>query len=390
MSTINVESNNKMITYENKKNCFDNENNNDNNDNNDNDIMASPFFNRIVSQKKDTQTQSTYDEKNKISFKEKNDLNKNIMGFIQINNEINPFNIKDNNINFFDKDIKNKLSKNKILILPQNQQCNDEILSFRKRDEPEKNNKEKNNNIIIINNFTSEDKKINIEIKYTNNNLFKNFIHENFNNLKINKFYLEFNKRKKIKKISARFKETGLIKEKEYINQLDDNNLFMNNLSIIKEEESPIMHTFKKMKNYYPISNNSKLYSKSSVEKIIDGDKEINEDDIDKILMGSLSENKDKYYNCNKLKNWQSQEIMVVSNFNSIMRSRINRKENAKLLIEGILYLIKFFSILCFNIRRNTFIKLKWNWKLNKLRNYVILFCIKSNIKQSRIDKNSN
>ena len=61
MSTINVESNNKMITYENKKNCFDNENNNDNNDNNDNDIMASPFFNRIVSQKKDTQTQSTYD-----------------------------------------------------------------------------------------------------------------------------------------------------------------------------------------------------------------------------------------------------------------------------------------------------------------------------------------
>ena len=312
------------------------------------------------------------------------------MGFIQINNEINPFNIKDNNINFFDKDIKNKLSKNKILILPQNQQCNDEILSFRKRDEPEKNNKEKINNIIIINNFTSEDKKINIEIKYINNNLFKNSIHENFNNLKINKFYLEFNKRKRIKKISARFIEAGLIKEKEYINQLDDNNLFMNNLSIIKEEESPIMHTFKKMKNYYPISNNSKLYSKSSVEKIIDGDKEINEDDIDKILMGSLSENKDKYYNCNKLKNWQSQEIMVVSNFNSIMRSRINRKENAKLLIEGILYLIKFFSILCFNIRRNTFIKLKWNWKLNKLRNYVILFCIKSNIKQSRIDKKSN
>ena len=85
-------------------------------------------------------------------------------------------------------------------------------------------------------------------------------------------------------------------------------------------------------------------------------------------------------YKLKKLKNWQSQEIMVVSNFNSVMRNRRNRKENAKLLIEGILCLIRFFGVLCFNIRKDCYIKLKWNWKMKKFVNYLINFYIKKNI----------
>ena len=140
------------------------------------------------------------------------------------------------------------------------------------------------------------------------------------------------------------------------------------------------------MEHYYPISNNSKLYSNASVEKIIDGDKEINEDDIDVILMDSLSGC--KYNRVNKLKSWQSQEIMVVSNFNSIMRNRRNRKENAKLLIKGILCIIRFFSILCFNIRKDTYMELKLIWKINKFVNYLKIFCFKNHLKNAKIFSN--
>ena len=96
----------------------------------------------------------------------------------------------------------------------------------------------------------------------------------------------------------------------------------MNNLSTIKEEESSITKTVKKNQNYYPISNNSKLFSKISLEKLIDGEKKINEEDIDKILMNSLSDYNSNFYKLKKLKKWQSQEILVVSNFNSVMRNR--------------------------------------------------------------------
>ena len=315
--------------------------------------------------------------------------NNNILGFVKINNEINPFNIEDNNINFFDKDVSIEISKNKILNFPDRQQITDDILSFRKNNNPENLNKDKNNNfnIIKIKNITSEDNKINIDIKLINNNIFNNSSsrdNNNYKDLHINKFFFEYiNDKIRIIKITARLKDAKLIKEKEEIIQQNNNynnhNFLLNNLSIIKEEESPMTKTFKKKENYYPISNSSKLYSKISVEKLIDGEKEINEEDIDKILMDSLSDYNNNYYKLKKLKNWQSQEIMVVSNFNSAMKNRRYRKENAKLLIEGILYLIKFFGILCFNIRKDTYIKLKWNWKMNKFINYLISFCIKKN-----------
>ena len=185
--------------------------------------------------------------------------------------------------------------------------------------------------------------------------------------------------KKKLKKIWARLKDAKIVKEKEDIIQRNNNNYFLYNLSTIKEEETPKTKTLKKNENYYPISNNSKLFSKISIEKIIDGEKEINEEDIDKILMDSFSDYNNNY-KLKKLKNWQSQEIKVVSNFNSVMRNRRNRKENAKLLIEGILCLIRFFGVLCFNIRKDCYIKLKWNWKMKKFVNYLINFCIKKNI----------
>ena len=181
-----------------------------------------------------------------------------------------------------------------------------------------------------------------------------------------------------MKKISARLIDSKLIKEKEELLKLNNINCFYTNtnLSVIKEEDSPIAQTFKKMENYYPISNNSKLFSKASIEKIIDGEKEINEENIDKILMNSLSD-KIKYPKNKKLKKWQSQEIMVVSCFDSAMKKRRSRKENAKLLIEGLLCLIKFFSILCFKIRKEAYLKLKWKLKIKKFISYLIAFCIK-------------
>ena len=155
-------------------------------------------------------------------------------------------------------------------------------------------------------------------------------------------------------------------------------------MSVIKEEddEKNINDSstqksipFKKKEHYYNISNNSKLISKASIEKLIDGSKVINEEDIDKFLMEKSSS---RY----KYNNKKSQEIMVVSNFGSVMRNRINRKENAKALISGILILIEFFGNLSFEIRKKSYIKLKTNWKLYKLRSYIIRYGLKYVFKQ--------
>ena len=384
LNTTTIGNFDKIINFDKKRNCFDNENDKNNN------IVQSPFFCREINQ---TNKDNFSLENRKIiltknEMKEKSGFaNNNILGFVKINNEINPFNIQENNINFLDQDIKNTISHNKVLIFQESQQNTDDILSFRKNNNPENINTVKINNfeIIKINNITSEDGKISIDIKYTKSNIFQYSLNKNhYNNLNINKFFFEFiNDKIRIIKISARLKDAKLIKEKEEIIQQNNNynnyNFLLNNLSIIKEEESPMTKTFKKKENYYPISNNSKLNSKISVEKLIDGEKEINEEDIDKILMDSLSDYNNNYHKLKKLKNWQSQEIMVVSNFNSAMRNRRYRKENAKLLIEGILCLIKFFGNLCFNIRKDTYIKLKWNWKMNRFINYLISFCIKKN-----------
>ena len=161
-----------------------------------------------------------------------------------------------------------------------------------------------------------------------------------------------------------RVKNSKMIKEKEdYIDLTNEENKknYLYSLSIIKEEDdeknindSSLLKSIpkKKIDHYFNISNNSKLYSKTSVEKLIDGDKVIKEEDMDNILFSNSSSYRGGY-------NKRSQEIMVVSNFCSVMRSRINRKENAKLLINGILILIQFFGNLCFNIRKSTFAKMK-------------------------------
>ena len=389
LNTTTIGNLDKILNFDKKKNCFDNENDKNNNN------VQSPFFRREVNQ---TGNKDKYSLDNRTiiltrnEMKQKSGFINNILGFAKINNEneVNPFNIQDNNINnnnLFDLDIKNKISQNNISIIPENQHNTDDILSFRQSNNPENinhNNNINNSNIIKINNIISKDNKINIDIKYINYSISQNPLNRNnYKDLYINKFFFEFiNDKIRVIKISARLKDSKLIKEKEEIIQTKNNNynFLLTNLSVIKEEESsPKTKTFKKRENYYPISNNSKLYSKISIEKLIDGEKEINEEDIDKILMGSLSDYNNNYHKLKKLKNWQSQEIMVVSNFNSAMRNRRNRKENAKLLIEGLLYVIKFFGILCFNIRKETYIKLKWNWKMNKFINYLISFCIKKN-----------
>lgn len=380
LNTATIENfNNKNIkkNLDTKKNCFDNENEKEKNSNNDNDILHSPFFSRIPTNQDKCSLENRKIILTKNEMKEKSIFynNNNILGFIKINNEINPFNIQDNNINFFDKDIKNKISLNNIFLQENQSQSTEEILSFRQKPTKE------SAYIIQIYNSTSLDNKINIDIKYINNNFFTSSTHNNnFKNLQIYNFVFEYiQNKKKLKKIWARLKDAKIVKEKEDIIQRNNNNYFLYNLSTIKEEETPKTKTLKKNENYYPISNNSKLFSKISIEKIIDGEKEINEEDIDKILMDSFSDYNNNY-KLKKLKNWQSQEIMVVSNFNSVMRNRRNRKENAKLLIEGILCLIRFFGVLCFNIRKDCYIKLKWNWKMKKFVNYLINFCIKKNV----------
>ena len=378
--------NTKFLNFENKRNCFDNEqindshnhnhinNYNSNNENNyiKNEVNHSPFFN------------------SKIKPIKRKSENNNLL-----NNNNNSINLK--NVECFDNKKKNRISSNKILIAPenmQNNQINDEILSFRKKNISE--------NIIIQNyNLSTNDNKLSIDIKYMNDYCFKNSSCP-YNNLDLKIIKFDFSllsnlsNINRIKKITARLKDSKIVKEKEEIlikgyNNYNNNHLLYN-LSTIKEEderaknESPFVQTFKAMEHYYPISNNSKLYSNASVEKIIDGDKEINEDDIDVILMDSLSGC--KYNRVKKLKSWQSQEIMVVSNFNSIMRNRRNRKENAKLLIKGILCIIRFFSILCFNIRKDTYMELKLIWKINKFVNYLKIFCFKNHLKNAKILSN--
>ena len=182
-------------------------------------------------------------------------------------------------------------------------------------------------------------------------------------------------------------KNSEIIKEKEDYVDLNNNEnrkKYLYSLSIIKEEDDEKYindssfkkpFPFKKLEPYYNISNNSKLISKASIEKLIDGDKIINEEDIDQILSKSSS----RYKNYDK----KSQEIVIVSNFNSVMRNRINRKENAKALINGILILIEFFGSLCFNIRKNTFEKFKMSWKLSKMRTSIIKYIFMIFIKKS-------
>ena len=366
-----IETDKNIQNYENQRFTFDNEKECENENNNE---TKSPFFNG-----KNAQNNISENNKNNLSKKEfqsKNSDNKdNIIGFIQINNEINPFKIKNNNINFFNESS------------PNYQSNEDEILSFRKKNSAKNNNKL--NQIINIFNIKSKDNKLNIDIKYFSNSNFKKYSYKfNNNELIIDNFYLKIcdnmfiNKR--IKKISLRVKNSRLIKEKEEdvdLNNKENRKKYLYSLSIIKEEDdeknindSSLQRSnpFKKLEPYYNISNNSKLISKSSIEKLIDGDKIINEEDLDKVLNKSSSRYKG-YNHYNK----KSQEIMVVSNFNSIMRNRIHRKENAKSLINGILILIKFFGSLSFNIRKKIFIKFKMYWKLCKFMIHVIKYAYK-------------
>ena len=361
LNAANIERSYKIINVESQeKNLFDNENKN-----NDINIAQSPFFNKVINNNKSVK-KNDMDDDNKI------------IGFIKLNSEINPFDIQDNSFNLINKNKKSKGTQNKI-VPSENQQNADEILSFRKN----------NNNLNIINleKLITTDNKLNINIKYLENNYFSNNSKAYINSdLSIECFFCEYNNNsKKIKKIFVRLKEAKLIKEREEIIPQNNNYFYTNtNLSVIKEEDSPIEQTFKKIENYYPISNNSKLFSKASVEKLIDGEKEINEENIDKILLNTLSERNKKV---KKLKNWQSQEIMVVSCFDSSMKDRRNRKENAKLLIKGLLHLIKFFSILCFKIRKETYLKFKWKLKINKFIHYLVDFCIRKEFSKRKINK---
>ena len=365
-----IENDKNIQVYENKRFTFDNEKENT-------DLERSPFFNEKNAQNNFSENDNIISSKGKI--KSNNSDNKdNIIGFIQINNEINPFKIKNNNINFFNESVKN-------------QQQEDEILSFRKKNSER--NKNKSNPIINILNLKTLDNKLNINIKYFPDSYFPQNS-KIFNNNELNQenfcFKLSNNNdmnNKRIKKISLRVKNSKIIKEKEdYVDLSNNENRkkYLYSLSIIKEEDDEKYinessfkkpFPFKKLEPYYNISNNSKLISKASIEKLIDGDKIINEEDIDQILSKSSS----RYKNYDK----KSQEILIVSNFNSIMRNRINRKENAKALINGILILIEFFGSLCFNIRKNTFEKFKMSWKLSKMRTSIIKYILMIFIKKS-------
>ena len=361
-----IENEKSISNYEKEKYNFDNENKDikrkkeqRNNDNN-NDIQRSPFFNG-----------KSNISKNNTDIKDKD----NIIGFIQVNNEINPFKIKNNNINFFNE-TKTHISENTL------QANEDEILSFRQKTSNDK------KSIIKLLSSKTKDNKLNIDIKYFPYSFNKKKTNKYFNNeLSIEKNNFKINNNLRIKKISMRVKNSKMIKEKEdYIDLTNEENKknYLYSLSIIKEEDdeknindSSLLKSIpkKKIEHYFNISNNSKLYSKASVEKLIDGDKVIKEEDIDNILFSNSSSYRGGY-------NKRSQEIMVVSNFCSVMRSRINRKENAKLLINGILILIQFFGNLCFNIRKSTFSKMKMNWKIKKMITSIIRYTLKKSYKK--------
>ena len=362
-----IENEKSISNYEKEKYNFDNESKDikrkkeqENNDNNNNDIQRSPFFNG-----------KSNISKNNTDIKDKD----NIIGFIQVNNEINPFKIKNNNINFFNE-TKTHISENTL------QANEDEILSFRQKTSNDK------KSIIKLLSSKTKDNKLNIDIKYFPYSFNIKKTNKYFNNeLSIEKNNFKINNNLRIKKISMRVKNSKMIKEKEdYIDLTNEENKknYLYSLSIIKEEDdeknindSSLLKSIPKKKNdhYFNISNNSKLYSKASVEKLIDGDKVIKEEDMDNILFSNSSSYRGGY-------NKRSQEIMVVSNFCSVMRSRINRKENAKLLINGILILIQFFGNLCFNIRKSTFAKMKMSWKIKKMITSIIRYTLKKSYKK--------
>ena len=345
-----IENDKSISNCENQKHNFDNENNDIKyeKDKENNDIERSPFFNGKSNM-----------SKNYTEIKDRDKDKDNIIGFIQINNEINPFKIKNNNINFFNE-MKNPNSENTFT------SNDDEILSFRQKTSDNK------KNIIKIFTAKSDDNKLNIDIKYFPNicNNKKSSKYSN-NELSIEKNNFKINNNPRIKKITMRLKNSRIIKEKEdYIDLTNEENRknYLYSLSIIKEEDDEKNITdsslvkgipIKKFEHYFNISNNSKLYSKASIEKLIDGEKVIKEEDMDNILFSNSS----SYRGHNK----RSQEIMVVSNFYSVMRNRVNRKENAKSLINGILILIQFFGNLCFNIRKSTYEKIKMDWKIKIL-----------------------
>ena len=345
-----IENDKSISNCENQKHNFDNENNDIKyeKDKENNDIERSPFFNGKSNM-----------SKNYTEIKDRDKDKDNIIGFIQINNEINPFKIKNNNINFFNE-MKNQNSENTFT------SNDDEILSFRQKTSDNK------KNIIKIFTAKSDDNKLNIDIKYFPNicNNKKSSKYSN-NELSIEKNNFKINNSPRIKKITMRLKNSRIIKEKEdYIDLTNEENRknYLYSLSIIKEEDDEKNITdsslvkgipIKKFEHYFNISNNSKLYSKASIEKLIDGEKVIKEEDMDNILFSNSS----SYRGHNK----RSQEIMVVSNFYSVMRNRVNRKENAKSLINGILILIQFFGNLCFNIRKSTYEKIKMDWKIKIL-----------------------
>lgn len=345
-----IENDKSISNCENQKHNFDNENNDIKyeKDKENNDIERSPFFNGKSNM-----------SKNYTEIKDRDKDKDNIIGFIQINNEINPFKIKNNNINFFNE-MKNQNSENTFT------SNDDEILSFRQKTSDNK------KNIIKIFTAKSDDNKLNIDIKYFPNicNNKKSSKYSN-NELSIEKNNFKINNNPRIKKITMRLKNSRIIKEKEdYIDLTNEENRknYLYSLSIIKEEDDEKNITdsslvkgipIKKFEHYFNISNNSKLYSKASIEKLIDGEKVIKEEDMDNILFSNSS----SYRGHNK----RSQEIMVVSNFYSVMRNRVNRKENAKSLINGILILIQFFGNLYFNIRKSTYEKIKMDWKIKIL-----------------------
>ena len=384
LNNSKIENEKNISNYDNTKYIFDNENdkndkyNRDTDKENINDEKKSPFFNGKNNYSDNYNNDKLNLSKN-IMKSNNSEMKDNIIGFIQINNEINPFKIKNSHINFFDE-AKNQIQEKS------NQQNEEEILSFRQKKSEKNNNQNIFQSIKKIFNTKTKDNKLCIDIKYFSNTNYKqnsNKFEENELNIEKNSFQIYNNKR--IKKISMRVKDSRLIKEKEdYIdlNNNENRKNYLYSLSIIKEEDdekyindSSLQKKIplKKIDYYFNLSNNSKLISKTSIEKLIDGEKIIKEEDMDNILEQSSSR-----YSRNKNK---SQEIMVVSNFSSIMRNRINRKENAKSLINGILLLIEFFGNLCFDIRKNSYFKLKMNWKIKKMIYYIKRYALKKSYK---------
>ena len=119
--------------------------------------MRSPFFNGKNAQNNFSENLSKRENQSKNS-----DMKDNIIGFIHINNEINPFKIKNNNINFLNESSQNHQSNE------------DEILSFRQKNSTRNNNKL--NQIINIFNIKSTDNKLNIFLIHILKKIQANFV----------------------------------------------------------------------------------------------------------------------------------------------------------------------------------------------------------------------